>query len=112
MPPDVKARGVDGVGTAADWRTSITREVEAFGRAHRGSVDAVRVADAWRGLYRPSMNEVRNGGSAGRSSAIGSWGRRRPSRGGDVMAMGATGAAAAAALAAAAGWSGVERDRV
>ena len=45
-----------------DWRTSITREGEAFGRAHKISgVDWLKFAVAWRGLYQPMMNKVRDG---------------------------------------------------
>ena len=63
MPPDlrVKALGFDVFGTVVDWRTSITREGEAFGRAHGVSADWVAFADAWRGLYQPMMNKVRHG---------------------------------------------------
>ena len=62
MPPDVRALGFDVFGTVVDWRSSITREGEAFGRAHGISgVDWVKFADAWRGLYQPMMNKVRDG---------------------------------------------------
>ena len=58
----VKALGFDVFGTVVDWRTSITREGEAFGRAHGISgVDWVKFADAWRRLYQPFMNKVRHG---------------------------------------------------
>jgi 2-haloacid dehalogenase len=57
----VKALGFDVFGTVVDWRTSITREGEAFGRAHKVSLDWVQFADAWRGLYQPMMNKVRHG---------------------------------------------------
>ena len=58
----VKALLFDVFGTVVDWRTSIVREGEAFGRAHGiGDVDWVAFADAWRGLYQPSLEEVRSG---------------------------------------------------
>jgi 2-haloacid dehalogenase len=57
----VKALGFDVFGTVVDWRTSITREGEAFGRAHGLDVDWGKFAVAWRGLYQPMMNKVRNG---------------------------------------------------
>jgi 2-haloacid dehalogenase len=58
----VKALGFDVFGTVVDWRSSITREGEAFGRAHGiTGVDWVKFADAWRGLYQPMMNKVRHG---------------------------------------------------
>src|SRR2546423_3837823 len=59
---DIKALGFDVFGTVVDWRSSITREGEAFGRAHGVSgVDWVKFAVAWRNLYQPMMNKVRNG---------------------------------------------------
>jgi 2-haloacid dehalogenase len=59
---DVKALGFDVFGTVVDWRSSITREGEAFGRAHGIThVDWVKFAEAWRGLYQPMMNKVRHG---------------------------------------------------
>ena len=62
MPPEVKALGFDVFGTVVDWRSSITREGEAFGRAHGVTgVDWVKFADAWRALYQPFMNKVRHG---------------------------------------------------
>lgn len=61
-PPDVKAVLFDVFGTVVDWRSSISRELGAFGAA-RGiaGIDWVRFADEWRGLYQPSMEEVRSG---------------------------------------------------
>jgi len=61
VPSDVKALGFDVFGTVVDWRTSITREGEAFGREHKLTVDWLKFAVAWRGLYQPMMNKVRNG---------------------------------------------------
>ena len=61
MLPDVKALGFDVFGTVVDWRTSIAREGEAFGREHKLTVDWLAFAVAWRGLYQPMMNKVRNG---------------------------------------------------
>ena len=58
----VKALLFDVFGTVVDWRTSIVREGEAFGRAHKiEGVDWVAFADAWRGLYQPGLEEVRSG---------------------------------------------------
>jgi 2-haloacid dehalogenase len=57
----VKALGFDVFGTVVDWRSSITREGEAFGGAHKLDVDWLKFAVAWRGLYQPMMNKVRNG---------------------------------------------------
>jgi 2-haloacid dehalogenase len=60
VPSEIKALGFDVFGTVVDWRTSIAREGEAFGRAHGITADWVKFADAWRGLYQPMMNKVRN----------------------------------------------------
>ena len=57
----VRALGFDVFGTVVDWRTSITREGEAFGRTHKLTVDWLKFAVAWRNLYQPMMNKVRNG---------------------------------------------------
>ena len=51
----------DVFGTVVDWRTSVTREGLAFGKARGVSVDWAKFADAWRGLYQPAMEEVRSG---------------------------------------------------
>ena len=61
MPAEIKALGFDVFGTVVDWRNSIAREGEAFGRKHGINADWVKFADAWRGLYQPSMDKVRNG---------------------------------------------------
>ena len=61
MPPDVKALGFDVFGTVVDWRMSISREGEAFGREHKLNVDWLKFAVAWRDLYQPMMNKVRRG---------------------------------------------------
>jgi 2-haloacid dehalogenase len=57
----VKALTFDVFGTVVDWRNSIIREGEAFGRARSLTVDWPRFADAWRGLYQPTLSRVRNG---------------------------------------------------
>jgi 2-haloacid dehalogenase len=57
----IKALTFDVFGTVVDWRGSIIREGEAFGRARGREVDWARFADAWRGRYQPSLEEVRSG---------------------------------------------------
>ena len=57
----VKALGFDVFGTVVDWRTSIIREGEAFGRARGLDVDWEAFADQWRGMYQPALAEVREG---------------------------------------------------
>jgi len=60
-PGSIKALTFDVFGTVVDWRSSITREGQALGRAKNLQVDWVAFADAWRGLYQPSMDKVRSG---------------------------------------------------
>ncbi|MDF2095626.1 haloacid dehalogenase type II [Aquibaculum arenosum] len=57
-----KALLFDVFGTLVDWRGSLIRQLRAFGEA-RGldQVDWPGLADAWRGRYAPSMDEVRSG---------------------------------------------------
>jgi 2-haloacid dehalogenase len=58
---DVRALVFDVFGTVVDWRSSIIRELEAFGRERRISADWTALADAWRAGYQPSMDRVRKG---------------------------------------------------
>ncbi|MEL6297266.1 MAG: haloacid dehalogenase type II [Pseudomonadota bacterium] len=57
----VKAVVFDVFGTLVDWRTSVTRELASFGRSRGITHDWQAFADEWRGLYQPSMEEVRAG---------------------------------------------------
>ncbi len=57
----VKALVFDVFGTVVDWRTSIIRELEAFGAKKGISADWAAFTDEWRRLYQPSMEEVRSG---------------------------------------------------
>ena len=58
----IKACIFDVFGTVVDWRTSVSRDLAAFAAAKGiAGVDWVQFADAWRKLYRPSMDEVRSG---------------------------------------------------
>ncbi len=59
---DIRACLFDVFGTVVDWRTSVSRDLAAFGRS-RGlpSIDWLEFAVAWRKLYQPSMEEVRSG---------------------------------------------------
>jgi 2-haloacid dehalogenase len=58
---EVAALTFDVFGTVVDWRGSIARELRSqFGR--RGiERDWEAVADRWRALYQPAMEEVRRG---------------------------------------------------
>jgi 2-haloacid dehalogenase len=52
----------DVFGTCVDWRSSVIRELRALGdRLGLGEVDWAALADAWRGLYQPQMETVREG---------------------------------------------------
>lgn len=57
----VKALVFDVFGTVVDWRSSIIRELEAFGTEKGFSADWTAFTDEWRRLYQPSMEEVRSG---------------------------------------------------
>lgn len=58
---DVRALVFDVFGTVVDWRSSIIRELEAFGRERGIAADWTALADAWRGGYQPGMDRVRKG---------------------------------------------------
>ena len=51
----------DVFGTVVDWRGSIIAELTAFGAARGLKADWAAFTDEWRGLYQPSMEEVRSG---------------------------------------------------
>lgn len=54
----------DVFGTVVDWRTSIIREGEEFGRTNSiAGVDWAAFADEWRTLYQPALEQVRTGES-------------------------------------------------
>ena len=56
-----KALAFDVFGTVVDWRSSIIRELEEFGRAHGVEQDWPAFADNWRAGYAPAMDRVRRG---------------------------------------------------
>ncbi|MGZ4807318.1 MAG: haloacid dehalogenase type II [Ilumatobacteraceae bacterium] len=57
----IKALAFDVFGTVVDWRSSIIRELEAFGRDHGVDADWPAMADEWRKGYAPAMDKVRRG---------------------------------------------------
>jgi 2-haloacid dehalogenase len=59
---DIRACLFDVFGTVVDWRTSVSRDLEAFARS-RGlpPIDWLQFTMEWRKLYQPSMEEVRSG---------------------------------------------------
>ncbi len=61
MADDIKALFFDVFGTLVDWRSSIARETDAILKPRGIAIDAHAFADAWRGEYGPSMEEVRSG---------------------------------------------------
>ena len=62
MPLSIRACLFDVFGTVVDWRTSVARDLAAFGRDKGiGGVDWLEFAVEWRKLYQPSMDEVRSG---------------------------------------------------
>ncbi len=59
--PEVVALCFDVFGTVVDWRSSIIAEGRALGERLGIDRDWTALADAWRGLYQPSMERVRSG---------------------------------------------------
>lgn len=57
----LQALTFDVFGTVVDWRTSIIREGEALGRVRGFGIDWPEFADAWRRLYRPTIERVTAG---------------------------------------------------
>lgn len=56
-----KALAFDVFGTVVDWRSSIIRELDEFGRTHGLHQDWPTFADNWRKGYAPAMDKVRRG---------------------------------------------------
>ncbi|MEL6373034.1 MAG: haloacid dehalogenase type II [Pseudomonadota bacterium] len=57
----VKALLFDVFGTIVDWRTSVQADLAAWGARRGVKANWQRITDEWRGLYQPSMEEVRAG---------------------------------------------------
>jgi 2-haloacid dehalogenase len=57
----VKALLFDVFGTLVDWRAGVAREAKAILEPLGFSLDWMAFADAWRGQYQPSLEEVRSG---------------------------------------------------
>jgi 2-haloacid dehalogenase len=58
---DIKALFFDVFGTLVDWRSGIASQSETILTPLGYSLDWPTFADAWRGEYQPSMEEVRSG---------------------------------------------------
>lgn len=61
MTSQVKALLFDVFGTVVDWRGSITREMQRFGKQHTIDQNWEQFALDWRALYDPSMERIRSG---------------------------------------------------
>ncbi len=61
MTVTVKALFFDVFGTLVDFRTSIAREAKAILEPQGFALDWLAFADAWRGQYQGSLEEVRSG---------------------------------------------------
>lgn len=59
----VRALLFDVFGTVVDWRNGVAREAERILKPMGYSLDWLALADAWRKLYQPSMQEIRTGHS-------------------------------------------------
>jgi len=57
----IKVLGFDVFGTVVDWRSSVIAEGEQLGKAKSLAVDWPAFADAWRAVYRPSLDRVQKG---------------------------------------------------
>jgi len=57
----IRALLFDVFGTVVDWRSSIIDEGAQINREKNLSVNWADFVDDWRGLYQPSMEEVRKG---------------------------------------------------
>ena len=56
-----KAIVFDVFGSVVDWRTSVIEQLTTFGERRGIHGDWTELADAWRGEYQPSMDQVRSG---------------------------------------------------
>jgi 2-haloacid dehalogenase len=56
-----KVLAFDVFGTVVDWRSTIIAEGERLGKMKGLSVDWAALADAWRAVYRPTLDRVLSG---------------------------------------------------
>jgi 2-haloacid dehalogenase len=57
----ISALFFDVFGTLMDWRSSVARDAKALLGPLCYDIDWAKFADAWRGEYQPSMEEIRSG---------------------------------------------------
>jgi FMN phosphatase YigB (HAD superfamily) len=67
-PGEISALTFDVFGTVVDWRSSIARELRGFFGPRGIERKWEAVADRWRALYQPAMEEVRRGPARGSGS--------------------------------------------
>jgi 2-haloacid dehalogenase len=60
-PEGIKALVYDVFGTCVDWRNGVARDAERILKPLGYNLNWIEFADAWRGLYQPTMEEVRSG---------------------------------------------------
>lgn len=58
---ELKVLVFDVFGSVVDWRTSIERDLQAWGRSQGIEADWQAFALAWRGLYQPKLDQIRTG---------------------------------------------------
>lgn len=54
----LKALVFDVQGTATDFRTTVAREAERLSAGRAAQMDWGAFVDAWRGMYRPALDEI------------------------------------------------------
>ena len=57
----IKALLFDVFGTVVDWRSGISRDVNAIAEKYNINLNPEQFADAWRNEYQPAMERVRSG---------------------------------------------------
>jgi 2-haloacid dehalogenase len=57
----IEALIFDVFGTCVDWRGGVARDVSKAAAEKSLTLDSFGFADAWRGRYQPSMDEIRSG---------------------------------------------------
>jgi 2-haloacid dehalogenase len=61
LAASIKVLAFDVFGTVVDWRSSVIAEGEQLGATKRFAADWAAFADAWRAVYRPSLDRVQRG---------------------------------------------------
>ena len=61
LADSVQVLAFDVFGTVVDWRSSVIAEGEDLGKSREIKVDWAEFADAWRAVYRPSLDRVQKG---------------------------------------------------